>query len=378
MTRVWEDWWAGRLQRPLVWYTSTIRNGSGKSVDPKTRDVVAEIPCDLVLSGPLEELLDRYELRLMSTMYHGDSVPKVWPNLGAGILSGVLGARVVAAPEHDTVWFLPDEGDPLEGRDVRASVGGGLPDVDDTSGRSPIHLPSRLSTSPGIEWWARVMSITSGLVERLGDRALIAHTDLGGNLDILAGLRGSQALLLDMCDVPEEVVRAVTGITAIWKEAYTQISDRLLSVGRGTTPWAPIWSPTGTVYMLQSDISYMISPVMMERFVMPDLEQCIDLLERSFYHLDGPGQLVHLDSLLALEGLHGIQWIPGDGQPPADQWLDVLGRIRDAGKLCQVYVDVSGMDRICRELGGTGFMFSIRGEDDPQDVERALDRWCRV
>jgi hypothetical protein len=111
--------------------------------------------------------------------------------------------------------------------------------------------------------------------------------------------------------------------------------------------------------MLQSDFSYMISPAMFERFVLPDLVACCDVLDYTFYHMDGRGQLAHLDMLLSIKKLQGIQWQPGDGQPLADKWLPVLRRIREAGKLCQVYVTLEGALTIARELGGKGFLFDI-------------------
>ena len=57
-------------------------------------------------------------------------------------------------------------------------------------------------------------------------------------------------------------------------------------------------------------------PEMFERFVLPDLAACCDRLDHAFYHLDGKGELPHLDLLLSIDGLRGIQWIPGAGQPP--------------------------------------------------------------
>ena len=61
----------------------------------------------------------------------------------------------------------------------------------------------------------------------------------------------------------------------------------------------------------------MISPAMFERFVMPDLVACCDHLDHGFYHLDGKGEIPHLDLLLSIPRLRGIQWIPGDGAAPA-------------------------------------------------------------
>jgi len=59
-------------------------------------------------------------------------------------------------------------------------------------------------------------------------------------------------------------------------------------------------------------------------------------LGHSFYHLDGVGQLPHLDALLAIPELEGVQWVMGDGQPDAEHWGHVYRKIRAAGKLLQV------------------------------------------
>jgi hypothetical protein len=56
---------------------------------------------------------------------------------------------------------------------------------------------------------------------------------------------------------------------------------------------------------------------MFERFVLPDLETCCAAIDYALYHMDGKGQLVHVDSILLLTDLRGIQWVPGYGKPPA-------------------------------------------------------------
>jgi hypothetical protein len=129
--------------------------------------------------------------------------------------------------------------------------------------------------------------------------------------------------------------------------------------------------------MLQSDFAYMISPAMFERFVLPDLISCCDYLDHGFYHLDGKGQIRHLDLLLSIERLRGIQWIPGDGQPPPQEWLPLLKRIRDGGKLCQVFVSPEGARTIVSNLGGRGFLFVIQpvsGSDfqNPEEAQAFL------
>jgi hypothetical protein len=108
---------------------------------------------------------------------------------------------------------------------------------------------------------------------------------------------------------------------------------------------------------------------------LPDIAACCNALDHGFYHLDGKGQIRHLDMLLSLERLRGIQWLPGDGQPPPERWLPLLKRIRDSGKLCQLYVSPQGARTIVQELGGRGFALYIIGllsEDEAQDLLRSL------
>ena len=49
--------------------------------------------------------------------------------------------------------------------------------------------------------------------------------------------------------------------------------------------------------------------------------------------------------------------------------MPLLKRIRDGGKLCQLYVEPEGALKIVRELGGKGFVFYI--QQDMQATEAA-------
>ena len=335
--RDWTAWWSGELERPLV-MIHNLEPEPGTRL-PEVHGFTSNYPLDM----PADEVLDRYEARLEATRFCGDAWPHWWPNFGPGMMAGFLGARVNSTPE--TVWFDPAEPTAIE--DLDPSYDGG-------------NL-----------WWQRVLDLTRIAVARWGDRVQVAHTDLGGNLDIVASLLTSERLLLAMCDAPDEVARVAGRITQLWLRYYRELDEVIQPAGRGTTPWAPIWSP-GRCYMLQSDLAYMISPAMFERFVLPDLAACCDVLDHGFYHLDGKGQIAHLDMLLSLERLRGIQWIPGDGQPPPEAWLGLLKRIRDGGKLCQLYVEPEGALKIVRELGGKGFALYIQQPMSPGEASDLL------
>jgi 5-methyltetrahydrofolate--homocysteine methyltransferase len=161
-------------------------------------------------------------------------------------------------------------------------------------------------------------------------------TDLGGNLDILSTFRPGEQLLLDLYDSPEQVRRLTWEAHAAWMEAYDDIDAVLRPVNPGHTAWTPIFSEP-RYYMLQCDFCYMIGPDMFDGFVRPEIQAMCRKIPHAFYHLDGVGQLPHLDSLLSIPELAGVQWVPGAGKPTCDKWPDVYARILKAGKRAQVW-----------------------------------------
>ncbi len=333
INRDWTAWWNHELPRPLVLIYDRVRP-AGRRLPP-LEPFLANYP----LTMAADDILDRVQAHLEATRYYGDAWPKWWINFGPGIVAGFIGARVHAVP--NTVWFEP----------------AGRQDITDVR---PVYDENNV-------WWRRIREMTEAGARRFGRAVSLSHTDLGGNLDIVASLRGTEQLLLDLYDAPGEVERLVKTITGLWLRYYRELEAIIAPLGRGTTPWASIWSAQ-RCYMLQCDFSYMISPAMFERFVLPDLAACCDYLEHGFYHLDGKGQLPHLDMMLSLPRLRGIQWIPGAGAPPPHRWLDVLRRIKAAGKLCQVYVSAYGARRIVQQLGGRGFVLHIREGMNARDA----------
>ena len=79
----------------------------------------------------------------------------------------------------------------------------------------------------------------------------------------------------------------------------------------------------------------MISPHISARFALPSLEYEISCLDHAVYHMDGPGQIRHLDDLLAIPNLHTIQWMPGAGQPPAPRGWKCCRKSRRPARACR-------------------------------------------
>jgi 5-methyltetrahydrofolate--homocysteine methyltransferase len=296
------------------------------------------------------EIVSIVEEHLESRIFYGDAYPSFWPNFGPGVVAAFTGIANLHSTS-DTVWFEPKENKPLSEIQVRA-----------------------LLDNP---WFNRVKDITEVAVERFGSIVQVGYTDLGGNLDILAAFRTTEKLLLDLIDYPEEVKRVRWESHEAWWIYYRELEQIIRKKCPGTVPWACTWAP-GRTYMLQCDFSYMISPEMFARFVFPELQASCKKLDYSFYHLDGVGQLPHLDLLLSIPELHGIQWIPGAGELPSHTWTDVLQKIRDAGKLVQLYTTCEGALNVLRKLGGKGFMFCLTDCLTPREADKFFDEAEKV
>jgi 5-methyltetrahydrofolate--homocysteine methyltransferase len=184
-------------------------------------------------------------------------------------------------------------------------------------------------------------------------------------------------LATDLYDHPEHVKRLTWQTHDLWFRYFDRINRLLQPVNPGYTCWCPIFS-SRPYYMLQCDFSAMISPAMFDEFVKPELAATCRRLPNAFYHLDGPGQLPHLDSLLEIPELKGIQWVPGAGQPDWRYWPDVFRRIRAAGKLIQVYGwPLETLDVLAEQIGSPKGICLIgeAGLEQEDQLLRLIERY---
>ncbi len=162
-------------------------------------------------------------------------------------------------------------------------------------------------------------------------------TDLGGTLDVLASFRPAERLLTDFYDQPDRVEELTWQLHDLWWRYFDRL-DAILRAGAdpGYTAWTPLFSEK-PYYMLQCDLCYMIGPAMFERFVLPELAASCRRLGNPAYHLDGPGQIPHVDLLLGIPELKAVQYVPTVSARDATQYADLYRRIRDGGKRIQVF-----------------------------------------
>lgn len=318
----WRRWWAGELGRPA--FNIAV---SGPSLDVKG------FWSHYDLSIPAADILRAHGKALAGNRYHAEAFPGMWPNFGPGVLAAFTGGEGRNAEDTvgTTVWFYPGR---FEGMDIH-----------------DIHVQLDKS-SP---WFKRVEEFYLAAAKLWPDQRIqLGMTDLGGALDVLASFRPGEQLLLDLYDHPEEVKRITREIHAAWWEAFDHFDALNRKASPGHSAWAQLYSDT-RYYMTQCDFSYMISPEMFVEFVRPELAATCAKLDHAFYHLDGKGELPHLEHLLSIPGLKGVQWIPGTGVAPIDQWPEVVGRVVAAGKKLQVFIDdLKFVDAIVSQVDDPG------------------------
>lgn len=296
---------------------------------------------------PAKAIADRWLYDLECRRFLGDAFPQVSPNFGPGVIAAFMGLELTNG--NETVWFHPKEIKEL--------------------------AKTTFTFDPDNVWYRRVCDTYRAAAARFEGLVHLGMTDIGGNLDILVSYRPSENLLMDLYDWPEVVERKNWETHAMWWRYFEELNAIIQPSHPGYSAWTPLYSET-PYYMLQCDFAFMIGPEMFDRFAKPELEATCRKLANPFYHLDGPGQLKHLDSLLSIPELKGIQWVPGQGQPPLTDacWQDVFKRIRAADKRIQFFTSQDplgwrSLDVLAGRLGSAkGIMMygEAPAEDEPQ------------
>ena len=315
----YRQWWAGTLDRPVFIAASKDRDPGRPMPDAP---LLSMANCT-DLSIPAEQLIDRIDWELSHYTWQADAFPFVnmW-TFGAGVVAAFLGARMES--KSGTVWFHPPRRQPI----------------------ADIHF----RFDPDNVWFRRICDIYKAGMDRWQGQVLMGMTDLGGVLDILSVFRPGEELLTDLYDEPQEVHRLIGEAYEVWHQYFDAINEFIKPVTPGYAAWANIYSEEPG-YMLQSDFSYMIGPEMFDEFVRPELAWSSARIPYAFYHMDGKGQIPHLDSLLSIADLKGIQWVAGSGAPGIEHWAEIYQRCVATGKKIQTGGPMEALDTVVGQIG---------------------------
>lgn len=347
--QTYREFWSKSLRRPVVGAYLLGRDPGRLMPDVP---LLSQATCaDYSISA--EQMIDRLDYELSCVDYMGDAFPMVnMAAFGPGIAAAFMGAELDNTSGQ--VWFHPPKDVPIQ----------------------DLHL----TYDGDNRWLQRIREIYQAGMRRWQGQVLMGIPDLGGCLDILSTFRPGEKLLLDLYDAPGEVMRLIDEIHKLWHRYYQELAEIINDGSPGITNWSQMYCES-SFYILQCDFAYMIGPEMFDCFVMPELKKSVDRLDHSIYHLDGKGQIPHLQTLLALDSLDGIQWVPGDGEAPQQEWLEVHQDVARTNRLMHLFCGWDGMDEIAGQLGGYRNMFHVpitvhRHQQDA--VQRRLDRYMEL
>ena len=340
--RNYTDWWAGRLERPLI-HIELVGRNSGM---PRPPGDLISVTRDF--NAPLDLIMDQWEYHLASRQYMGDAYPNMLPDFGAGVNAAFMGAQGMITPE--TIWFSAAREMPM--RELRFEY------------------------NPHERWYCRILDIYRAAAQRFAGNVCLGMTHLNNGIDPVARFFSGEAMLLALYDEPDEVLRLIGESHDLFWHYFQDFKCAMGSLNPGYTCWCSMFS-VEPHFILQSDFSYMISPAMFERFILPELKACCKLIPNAFYHLDGVGQLDHLDMILSIPELKGVQWIPGDGQPDMLCWPQVYQKIHRAGKLIQLIGGFEVLDVVAEQIGTAKGIYTVAEYPATQMewVIRSLERY---
>lgn len=343
--RFMEFWARENHDRPLLFITA-----------PKSEQEPAPISSHLSLKErwmDTEYVLAQADWRMRNTCYMGEAFPSLNPDLGPDYFAACYGTQLDFG--ETTSWSVPWMSD----EDVEAFRGF---QMDLTN-----------------EYYKKMLELTKAAVEDGKDKYLVGITDLHPGGDALVSMRGPQNLCFDTLDYPEFLQAGVMDLLPGFQKIYEELYSLTTKYQKGSTCWMGIWHP-GRWYPVSCDFSCMISEDMFEELLIEEIEKEILYLDASMYHLDGPDALKHLDRLLQIPSLNGIQWVYGAGNPTASHWIPEIKKIQAAKKCVQINVVPQELETMLRELPPEGLMYIIEAESEEQagSLLKMAEEWSRV
>lgn len=341
----YEAWWHCELvDRPLV--TMSVKSTKkGPAFPLKKHASERERWFDI------DYAIDRFEAALPYRVFFAESYPVYMPNLGPEVCSSLFGAELEFGPA--TSWSIP--------------VARNCADI--------------LKMKPSFDnvYWNTIRRATDLSLARGKGRWITALTDLHTNGDLPASLRDPQHFAIDMAEDLDTATAAVEHVTEFFPAIFDDLWSRVRAAGQPCTTWAPALH-AGRSYVTSCDFICMISPAMFHRAILPSIVREMRFLDRNFFHLDGPGALRHLDALLELPELNGLQWVYGAGRGPARNWMDVYKKAQAAGKCLQINcADLPDAEAFLTELKPGGVWFIIGGSytlDEAKAFVKKLEKWA--
>jgi len=336
----YEAWWTRTLERPVL-------NLAFKGADPgmPKPDLPVTSLLSKYLNEPAQKIVDMMEYDVRSKHYEADGYPYFWIYFGPMQSIEYFGAK--ATVMSNTVWYEPKTIVPMD----------------------EFHM----KIDPDSAFNRKIAEVCAEIDKRFPD-GYVGGSPIGGasSLDHLDGFFDSTELLLSFYDYPEDVKRLSLETNLALAENAEKMKQ-FYTHAKGYTCWGGIFGPEPWMGA-QCDMSAMFGPKIFEEFVLPDLKMTYDRSPKyNYYHLDGPGEFVHLPYLLEIENLQAIQYVPHPNEPILSRAQDIFKPISDAGKNIWWVGTLEEMEALADVLGTLKGVY-FHGTYDIKDYDRVIKK----
>jgi len=356
-TKKWYEafWNRETLKRPLLIVQShrdKVKPYRERLVDPVTQWT------------DIDYIIEEKDRFFKSRYFAAEAIPHALVGITNGAIAAFLGCDVEF--RHETNWFKPV--------------------IDDWESY-------KLNFNPQNKWWKFTKELTSTMVEAGRDKYFVDLPDFQSDMDSLSNMRTPSKLCMDLYSYPDKIKEALNYIFEnVYKPTFTEIYKILTKYTSIVSQWMGIISEKRHD-VLQADFSALISPKMAEEFVIPNIRKEANFLDRSIFHLDGPGAVDKLDLLLDIKDLGGIQWVPGANNPTAVHWLPMLKKIQKRGKVLCISSPPEEVKDLINELEPRGLIIAVtrhwdvasfpdgitpfRNEHEANEFINQVEKWCK-
>ena len=241
----------------------------------------------------------------------------------------------------------------------------------------PDHLDvTGLKLDETSEKYVFTMEMLRRAVRESRGKSLPSIGAFGGGGDTLAALRGTEQLLIDCIERPDEVRAAEEYLMDMWCDFYDRCFAVVHEATEGSTCWFNLWSP-GKFYAGQNDFSFNIGPEMFREIFLPSIRRQTEFLDHTVYHVDGVNAFRHVEALCELPRLHALQILPGSGKGSVLQYVNVLHKVQAAGKNLHISLVPEDVERALSVLSARGLFLGIGAatEAEARELLISAERW---
>lgn len=294
-------------------------------------------------------VVESFEKSIEGKVFRGETFPVFWPNLGPNVYAAFFGCE-------------------LEFGEVTSWI------------QHAVHQPediAKLKFDRSNEYFAQIDKMTKLGLEACHGKFLVGYTDLHFGLDAVADWRGQSDLCLDLYDRAEMVEEMLALASRHWSETYDHFDTLLKGNGQLSVTWMAIPS-YGRMHIPSCDFGALISPDLFEKYALPAIRKEVARMTNNIFHLDGAGVARHLGPILEIREIQAIQWVQGVGDDqPIMQWVDLLKRIRAAGKSVVVDLQLAELEGFIDAMAPEGIYLCIPSENDQQEeaILERVQRW---